>query len=160
MPRWFGALLAFVSVLAVTLIAQNDWTNPGQDPGATKYSTLDQINTTNVATMKRAWTFHTGDKSGFFESTPLVVNSVMYFSAQNGFYALDAVTGEQIWKYDAVATTRRGVSYWPGDAQTPARILGSTRNQLVALNAKTGVPVVEFGNNGFVDMATSMASPP
>jgi quinoprotein glucose dehydrogenase len=160
MPRWFGALLALVSVLAVTLIAQNDWTNSGQDPGATKYSTLDQINTANVATLKRAWTFHTGDKSGFFESTPLVVNNVMYFSAQNGFYALDAVTGQQLWKHDAVVTTRRGVSYWPGDARTPARIFASTRNQLVALDAKTGTLVLEFGNGGSVDMGSSMASPP
>jgi glucose dehydrogenase len=160
MPRWFGALLTLVAVLAVSLIAQNDWTNPGQDPGATKYSTLDQINTANVGTLTRAWTFHTGDKSGFFESTPLVVNSVMYFSAQNGFYALDAVSGRQLWKYDAVATTRRGVSYWPGDARTPARIFASTRNQLVALDAKTGTLVPEFGNGGSVDMGSSMASPP
>src|SRR5215471_2784443 len=99
MPRWFGAALALASVLAAALIAQKDWTNTGQDPGATKYSALDQINTTNVSTLKRAWTFHTGDKSGFFESTPLVVNSVMYFSAQNGFYAVDAVTGQQLWKH-------------------------------------------------------------
>jgi glucose dehydrogenase len=160
MSRWFGAILTLVPVVAVTLIAQNDWTNPGQDPGATKYSTLDQINTTNVARLQRAWTFHTGDKSGFFESTPLVVNSVMYFSAQNGFYALDAVTGQQLWKHDAVATTRRGVSYWPGDARTPARIFASTRNQLVALDAKTGTLIPEFGNGGSVDMGSSMASPP
>ena len=33
---------------------------------------------------KRAWTFHTGDDSGFFESTPMVIDSVMYFSARNG----------------------------------------------------------------------------
>src|SRR5215831_10652416 len=137
MPRWFSVLLALVSVLAVTLIAQNDWTNPGQDPGATKYSTLDQINTANVATLKRAWTFHTGDKSGFFESTPLVVNSVMYFSAQNGFYAVDAVTGQQIWKYEATQTTRRGVAYWPGDARSVSRIIASTGSKLVALDAKT-----------------------
>ena len=48
---------------------------------ATKFSTLAQINTVNVKDLKRAWTFHTGDKSGFFESTPLVIDSVMYFSA-------------------------------------------------------------------------------
>ena len=54
---------------------------------APRYSTLEQITTSNVATLKRAWTFHTGDKTGFFESTPLVVDGVMYFAAGNGFYA-------------------------------------------------------------------------
>ena len=73
--------------------------------------------TDNVASLKRAWTFHTGDKSGFFESTPLVIDSVMYFASGSAFFALDAVTGQQIWKVPAVKTTRRGVSYWPGDAK-------------------------------------------
>src|SRR6185295_18284186 len=110
------------------LSGQNNWGSFGQDPGGTKFSTLAQINTSNVKNLKRAWTFHTGDKSGFFESTPLVVDSVMYFAAQNGFYAIDAVTGQQVWKFDATQTTRRGVSYWPGDARAPARIVASTQN--------------------------------
>jgi glucose dehydrogenase len=155
-------ILLIVSILfsAVLLMAQNNWVYFGQDQGATKYSSLTQINTSNVKNLKRAWTFHTGDKSGFFESTPLVIDSVMYFSAQNGFYAIDAVTGLQIWKFDATQTTRRGVSYWPGDARSAARIVGSTANRLVALDAKTGVPIKDFGENGFVDMGTTMASPP
>ena len=150
----------FLALCAVIVRAQNNWVYFGQDQGATKYSTLTQINTGNVKNLKRAWTFHTGDKSGFFESTPLVIDSVMYFSAQNGFYALDAVTGQQIWKFDATQTTRRGVSYWPGDARSPARIVASTQNKLVALDVKTGVPIKDFGENGFVDMGAAMTSPP
>ena len=140
--------------------AQNNWVYFGQDPGASKYSTLAQINTENVRNLKRAWTFNTGDKSGFFESTPLVVDSIMYFCAQNGFYAIDAVTGKSIWKYDAVRTTRRGVWYWPGDAKSSARIVASTDSRMVALDAKTGQPVAEFGQGGFVDMGSPMESPP
>src|SRR5262249_25018398 len=63
-------------ILCAGLWAQTDWLNFGQDPGATRYSTLTQIDAGNVKNLKRAWTFHTGDKSGFFESTPLVVNSI------------------------------------------------------------------------------------
>ncbi len=155
------ALVAFPLLLsAALLMAQNNWVYFGQDQGATKYSTLTQINAGNVKSLKRAWTFHTGDKSGFFESTPLVIDSVLYFAAQNGFYALDAVSGQQIWKFDATRTTRRGVSYWPGDAKSPARIVASTENRLVALDAKTGTPVKDFGDGGFVDMGADMASPP
>lgn len=156
----FQVLVAAMVAMAASAAAQNDWMYFGQDQGATKYSTLQQINAGNVQQLKRAWTFHTGDSSGFFESTPIVVESVMYFSAQNGFYALDAVTGRQIWKYDARATTRRGVSYWPGDARTPPRIVASTANRLVELDATTGVPVAGFGDGGFVDMGNPMPSPP
>ena len=152
--------LCTLAFYAVAVLAQNDWTYFGQDQGAAKYSTLTQINTGNVKNLKRAWTFHTGDKSGFFESTPLVINSVMYFAAPNGFYALDAVTGQQIWKYAATNTTRRGVSYWPGDSRSVARIVASIGNQLVALDAKTGVPIKDFGLDGFVEMGANMQSPP
>ena len=55
------------AVSAAVVSAQQNWTHVGQDPGATKDSTLDQINVGNVKSLQKAWTFHTGDKSGFFE---------------------------------------------------------------------------------------------
>src|SRR5688572_7769882 len=73
------------------------WMDHLGDQGWTRFSTLMQINTANVATLKRAWTFHTG--SGRFAGSPMVVAGVMYFSAPNGVYAVDAGTGRQIWKY-------------------------------------------------------------
>ena len=103
-----------------------DWTYYHGDQGATRFSTLTQINTGNVKSLKRAWTFHTGDDSGFFESTPIVVDSVMYFSARTGVFALDAVTGTQIWKYEKAGTARRGPSYWPGGQDVAPRIFSST----------------------------------
>ncbi|MES2180189.1 MAG: PQQ-binding-like beta-propeller repeat protein [Gemmatimonadota bacterium] len=157
------------SLLAVTILlagvassvpAQNNWVYYGQDQGASKFSTLAQINADNVSTLTRAWTFHTGNPAGFFESTPLVIDGVMYLSAGNAFFALDAITGTQLWKYAANQTTRRGVSYWPGDARTPARIVATAGDQLVALDAKTGVPVPGFGTGGFVEMGSDAPSPP
>src|SRR6188768_3215038 len=97
----FVVVAAAAILSSSTLAGQNNWTSFGQDAGGTKFSTLAQINAKNVKGLKRAWTFHTGDKSGFFESTPLVIDGVLYFAAQNGFYALDAVTGQQIWKFAA-----------------------------------------------------------
>ncbi len=132
------------------LVGQNNWVSFGQDQGGTKFSTLAQINTANVKDLKRAWTFHTGDKSGFFESTPLVIDSVMYFSAANGVYALDAVTGQQIWKYETTGTTRRGLTYWPGYRSLGPRIFTGTTKGLAALDAKTGAPITAFGENGVI----------
>src|SRR5690349_7163620 len=81
--------------------AGRDWPLPLGDAGATRFSTLAQINTTNVSTLTRAWTFHTG--SARFAYPPMIVDSVMYFSAPNGVFAVDAVTGKQLWKYPATA---------------------------------------------------------
>ena len=83
----------------------------------------------------------------------------MYVTAQNGVYALDAQTGAQLWKFESDGGTRRGVTYWPGDDKTPARIFGSAQERLVALDAKSGRLVPQFGQGGFVDMGTTMASP-
>jgi len=152
-----GALV--LSAASVSIHAQKDWAYYGQDQGATRFSTLAQITTDNVATLTRAWTFHTGDKSGFFESTPLVIDSVMYFASGSAFFALDAVTGQQIWKVPAVRTTRRGVSYWPGDAKTPPRIIASAGTELFALDAKTGAAIADFGDEGSVELEDSMNSP-
>jgi glucose dehydrogenase len=155
----FAAALLLVSV--APLRAQNNWAYFGQDQGATKFSTLSQITTENVGSLERAWTFHTGNTSGFFEPTPLVIDNVLYFSSQDAVFALDPVTGTQIWKYAPGAqVTRRGVSYWPGDAGERPRILVGVGNRLAALDIATGEPILDFGNGGFVDMGTSMASPP
>jgi glucose dehydrogenase len=152
-----GALV--LAAASVSIHAQKDWAYYGQDQGGTRFSTLAQITTDNVTNLTRAWTFHTGDKSGFFESTPLVIDSVMYFASGSAFFALDAVTGQQIWKVPAVRTTRRGVSYWPGDAKTPPRIIASAGTELFALDAKTGAAIADFGDEGSVELEDSMNSP-
>jgi glucose dehydrogenase len=153
------SLVAAAALSAAVVSGQTNWTHVGQDPGATKYSTLDQINAGNVKSLQKAWTFHTGDKTGFFESTPLVVDGTMYVTAQNGLYALDAQTGAQVWKFESDGGTRRGLTYWAGDDKTPARIFGSVQERLVALDAKAGRLVPQFGQGGFVDMGTTMPSP-
>jgi len=92
-----------IGLIGAAIMAQSvnqagrDWPYHQGDQGGTRYSTLTQINASNVKNLQRAWTFHTG--SGRFSSSPMVIDSVMYFSAPNGIYAIDAVTGKQIWKY-------------------------------------------------------------
>ena len=157
-----GTIAVIAGVAASAMLpasAQNDWTNFGQDPGATKFSTLSQINTANVKNLERAWTFHTGDKSGFFESGLMVIDGVMYFSAQNGVYALDAATGRQIWKYATTGTARRGPLYWPGGGGVGPRIFSQTEDGMAAIDPKTGQLITAFGEKGFVT-GLRMSSPP
>ena len=110
--------------------AQSDWPTAGHDPGAQRFSPLKQINAKNVTKLQRAWTFHTGDAKDDIDSegAPLVIDGVLYFDAGKNVYALDPITGLQIWKFETKGTRPRGLSYWPGDANTAPRIfLGVVR---------------------------------
>ena len=120
--------------------AGHDWRSYGGDPGGTRFSWLSQINRANVARLRRAWTYHTGEVSAemrnseghripSFEATPLEVDGVLYFSTPaNRVIALNAETGEQLWAFDPQQghtgppqmMQNRGVSYWEG----PARVVG------------------------------------
>jgi glucose dehydrogenase len=154
-----GLLVAALSLSGGTH-AQRNWANYGQDPGGTKYSALAEINTRNVATLERAWTVHTGDTGGFFSSSPLVIDNLLYFTSSSGVWALEAHTGKQVWKYPARNPARRGVSYWAGDARHPPRIFVGIGPTLVALDPKSGAPVGEFGTNGILQTSTAWGSPP
>ena len=156
----FGACLAISIAVSAPTHAQKNWVHYGQDPGGTKYSTLSQINTSNVGQLARAWTVHTGDTGGFFSSSPLAIDNVVYFTSSSGVWAVQGDTGKRLWKYPARNPARRGVSYWQGDAQHPSRILVTVGTTLVALDPKSGTPVPEFGANGVVQMNTGWGSPP
>lgn len=132
----FTTLLIFLLVSQSVAFAQTDWPNTGNDKGATRYSTLRQINRGNVKNLKVAWTYNTGDaepdKKTTIECTPIVVNGVMYVTTVKArIVALDAATGREIWKYDPFGSlppskiytsgggVNRGVAYWEGAAARP-----------------------------------------
>jgi quinoprotein glucose dehydrogenase len=153
-------------------LAQTDWPAYGHDPAGTRYSPIRQITPDNVVHLLRAWTYHTGEKpfvSGShgqrqtaFETTPLVVNGILYLTTPaNRVIALDPISGRQLWLFDPQAKTKkptqyhahRGASYWPGDVNHSARILlGTLDVRLIALNAQTGAPIPSFGIEGEVNL--------
>src|SRR6201981_2185698 len=105
------------------------------------YSPLDKINTTNVKNLVPVWTFSTGVNEGH-EAPPIVNNGLMFVTTpQNQGIALDAKTGDQIWRYKRelpedltqLHPTSRGVGLWQDKLY-----LATTDDHLVALDAKTG----------------------
>src|SRR5438067_1011239 len=82
--------------------AGNEWLTYGGNFFNQRYSSLNQVTTSNVAQLKGAWTYHTGSSSDAtsFESSPIVSGGVMYLTGpQSQVYALDAKSGGELWKY-------------------------------------------------------------
>ncbi len=147
---------------ALTAAAQNDWPAYGHDPGGARYSPLKQITASNVVKLHRAWTYHTAENAPYFQTTPIVAGGRMYLTTpRTRVIALEPETGKEIWSYDpkvARSGEHRGVAYWPGDARTLPRILfGTLDGRLIALDAATGRPALEFGDNGIVNLRTGVA---
>jgi glucose dehydrogenase len=154
--------VALTAMAAPTALAQGDWPIYGGDGGNTRYSPLTQITPTNVSTLKQAWTWDSGESASSFQVTPLVIGHAMYVSTpRQRVVALDADTGKEIWSFDPKlegSATHRGVTYWAGDRQNPARVIvGTTEGQIYALDARTGVPIASFGKNGVVDYRAGFA---
>ena len=140
-----------------------DWPVLGGDPGSQKFSGLTQITPNNVASLRKAWTYDSGDPSvGFrgWEVTPIVVKGVMYFyTTGKKIVALDADSGAQIWSTDLTTLgvkgmgAKYGVSYWPGDRKSAPRIVvASVDGYLLQLDAKTGKLFTGVGDKGLIDL--------
>lgn len=151
--------------------SDGQWPTYGGNLASTRYSPLDQINAENFGQLELAWTFRP-DNLGprpdpNLQATPLMVNGVLYLTAgaRRAAVALDAQTGELLWKFNIDEGERgaraprtgsgRGLSYWTdGEAE---RILYVTPGyQMIALDARTGQPVPGFGANGIVDLKREM----
>src|SRR5439155_11748151 len=160
-------LLCATSLIAQTGAKNGEWRTYGGDLGHTRYSPLDQITAGNFNKLEIAWRFKTdnlGPKREFqLEATPLMANGVVYSTAgtRRAVVALDAATGEELWVHaeregprGAAAPRQlsgRGLAYWSDGADE--RILYVTPGyRLVALNARTGVPIASFGVDGIVDL--------
>lgn len=149
-----------------------DWPAYGGTHAAARYSPLDQITPANVGQLERVWEYHTGDMpseaaEGKYspENTPLKVGDALYMCTGMGIgIAVDAVTGSEEWRFDPgvsedaipYGATCRGVAYYEmpdaaEDAACATRILWGTLDaRLLAVDARTGQPCADFGNNGQV----------
>src|SRR5438034_1186736 len=147
-----------------------DWRVAGGDPGNTRFSPLDQINTTNVAQLRVAWVYHTGDlppdQHGEIQATPIIVDGVLYTTTPAlAVIALHAESGTLLWRFDPRTThdarrtdishVNRGVVYW-ADAGDE-RIFFTAGRRLYALDARSGRPIPTFGDSGSVNLAAGLS---
>jgi len=167
-------LAAVVGLIIASAIAQQkssssgEWSSYGGDKGFNRYSPLDQINRDNVKELRVVWRRGALDpqisekfpdlvSSNYFRGTPVIVNGVLYAPDGVGLIeAFDAATGKTKWVQQPVEPTlkeaagqsTRGVAYWHKAADE--RIVSIRRDYLYAIDAKTGKPCKDFGENGRV----------
>jgi quinoprotein glucose dehydrogenase len=163
-----GIVLLASRAFAQNGAANGEWKTYGGDLGNTRYAALDQINKDNFNKLEVAWRFKTdalGARPEYnYESTPLMVNGVIYVTAgsRRAVVALDAATGELLWMHKEFEGPRgesaprklsgRGLAYW-SDGRGDNRVIYVTPGyQMLALDARTGIPVPTFGKNGIVDL--------
>lgn len=179
--RWIGPVAVCAGLSAATLpggaqqgTQKGEWRTFGGDLRSTRYSPLDQITGANFNNLKVAWRLSSQNFGPEFnwQTTPLVIDGTMYTTIGNrrSVVAVNAATGEMQWLYRYVDEGERakesprqgsgkGLAYWT-DGQGDERILFITVGyQLVALDAKTGLPVAGFGTNGRVDLKQGLDQP-
>lgn len=170
-----GAALVCALLAANSATASDPgWSDYGGDPGGQRFSTAHQITPANVGNLAVAWTYSTGDlttnsdvmKRASFEDTPILAEGRLYVcSPFNEVSALDPGTGRQLWRFDPKLDTRirypndyvcRGVAFARHAAAgaCAARIyLNTADRRLIALDAATGRPCMDFGKSGIVVLA-------
>jgi quinoprotein glucose dehydrogenase len=142
---------------------------------ANKYSTLAQIDTSNVQQLQIAWTYHTSDMDTAAHSqiqcNPIIVNGIMYCTSPAlKLCAVNAATGKEVWAFkpfeqvegDAAAkaghfnmNNNRGVAYW-SDGKGDERIFYAAGPYMHAVNVKTGKLIPGFGTRGKIDLHDSL----
>ncbi|WP_420603800.1 PQQ-binding-like beta-propeller repeat protein [Flagellimonas sp.] len=139
------------------------WQHYLGDPERTHYSTLQQIDTSNVTNIKLAWSYKSGGgesgRTTQIQTNPLIVGGTLYgVNAANSLFAINAKTGKEIWTFNPFskgnsgAGLSRGLSYWKSSDENPSRIFFSSEHNLYAINILDGKPISSFGNNGSIDL--------
>ena len=78
-----------------------DWSLHNLDLRNSRYSPLDEINTSNVGRLTLKWSFEVPGPNNVSSATPLVVDGVMYMHSGSKLFAIDAVTGQSMWTFEA-----------------------------------------------------------
>ncbi|MCW9707955.1 PQQ-binding-like beta-propeller repeat protein [Fodinibius salsisoli] len=168
---------AFPGCIAVLLLLlligcqsgeDRNWATYKSDAASSSYSALRQIDKQNVDQLQVAWKYEVGDAEeeaySTIETNPLVVDDVLYGASPFlKVFALDAATGEELWRFDPFEGERasgymRSVVYWEDGSDQ--RILFSAGTNLYALDASTGELITDFGNQGKVDLNVGLGRNP
>ncbi|MFN7993444.1 MAG: pyrroloquinoline quinone-dependent dehydrogenase [Bryobacteraceae bacterium] len=164
--RRIDAALWIACLFSISASAQDysTWRDYGGAPDSPQYSSLSQVNRSNVSKLQIAWTYSTGDGHKYFFN-PLMVDGVVYVMAKgNSIVALNAATGRELWTHTpepgTTVITDRGLNYWESADRKDRRLLFASNHRLRAIDAGTGKAIESFGENGSVDLKLGLDRDP
>lgn len=161
-----AAYVGMACILAGSAMAQKSnaakakpfttWNDFMGSPESMQYSALKQINKSNIKDLKVAWTYNTGDQQ-VYSFTPLIAHGVAYIMGKNSsIVAVEANSGKELWTYPTTILRYRGLNYWENADGTDRRIFFPDKDQLFAIDAKTGKLISTFGDNGKVNLKVGL----
>jgi len=158
-----GFVLATGSLVAVPIAQQkgkpkfNTWRAYLGGSDSSQYSSLTQIDKSNVSQLQVAWTYATGDMRTY-RFNPVIADGVMFVLAKNmALVALDAATGKEIWTHENQgAVGDRGINYWESADRKDRRLVYINGGFLTAVDAGTGKTIESFGDKGKVDIRVGL----
>ncbi|MEX0273742.1 MAG: PQQ-binding-like beta-propeller repeat protein [Flavobacteriaceae bacterium] len=149
----------------------SSWQHYLGDPSRSHFSTLSQIDTANVSGLTIAWEYKSGglhvDQTTQIQTNPLVIGKKLIgTNAALELFAIDALTGKEIWKFSPSSKDisglglSRGLSFWMSDLGEKQRIFFSSGPRLFAISPENGLPISSFGNNGSIDLREGLGRNP
>lgn len=158
-----ASLLSTPAIHAATPATNADWPAYLGGKDRSLYSPLRQIDRSNVAQLKPAWTYDTGE-IGEYQANNLIIAGVLYTATQSRkVVALDAATGRELWKWDPATTLagaggrrQRGLVFWQNEKGGEQRLFTAVGNFLFALDAKTGAIISSFGDKGSIQLGSGL----
>jgi quinoprotein glucose dehydrogenase len=151
-----------VGALACRKQAFTEWNDYAGSPSGMQYSALRQIDKGNVGQLRQAWFYLVPGTSAWFGYNPLIKDGMMYILGEDdALIAIDAATGRKIWTHRAEGRpTDRGINYWESKDRSDRRLILRQTSYLQEINAKSGVAIPSFGNDGRVNLREGLGRDP
>jgi glucose dehydrogenase len=154
--------------------APGEWRYWGADAWSTRYSTADQINSSNFDSLQVAWRWNAAEHGDdeYFRTTPLYAKGRLFTVAtqRRKAFAIDPETGKELWKWEMDEGIRwqkaprrfagRGLAYWT-DGNNERIVVVTPGYHLAILDAKTGkgIPTIGKKGDGIIDLEEGLGIP-
>ena len=141
----------------------SNWKRSHGGFSSSRFSSLKLINKNNINKLELAWMHNSKDGKKGMQANPIVYEGLIYSPTPGNYIVcLDGTNGEEIWRYkvkQGYNAAKRGLLIWHDKKNNVHKLFFTNDDQLISLNAKTGLPIANFGKNGIINIGSSPIPP-